>query len=165
MAQNAMAAPRILFVCLGNICRSPTAEGVFRTLAAREGLNIGADSCALSHWHIGAPPHPDSIAAAARRGHDLTALRARRIEAADFIRFSHVLVMDHANLAAAQTLCPPGGTAPCLLMDYAPQAGRTDIPDPWHTGDFEETLNLIEAACTGLVQALAKSGTSGHPAQ
>lgn len=157
-----MTAPRILFVCLGNICRSPTAEGVFRTMAARAGLQTEVDSCGLSHWHIGAPAHRDSIRAAARRGYDLTAQRARQIQTADFTRHSHILVMDRTNLAAARAMCPPGATRPRLLMDHAAHLGRAEVPDPWHTGDFEETLDLIEAACTGLLRSLTPPG---QPAQ
>lgn len=144
----------VLFVCLGNICRSPTAEAVFRARAAAAGLAVTVDSCGTGGWHAGEPPYLPSIEAAARRGYDLRALRARQIEAGDFTRFDHILVMDRANLADAAALCPPGGTAPRLFLLHAPQLERTDIPDPWYSRDFDGTLDLIEAASDGLIREL-----------
>lgn len=145
---------RVLFVCLGNICRSPTAEGVFRARAERAGLAVTVDSCGTGGWHAGEPPYLPAIEAAAKRGYDLRALRARQLTAADFTAFDHILVMDRANLADAQALRPKGGTDPKLLLTYAPQLGKTDIPDPWYTRDFEGTLDLIEAASDGLIATL-----------
>lgn len=147
------AAPRILFVCLGNICRSPTAEGVFRTLAARAGLTVVVDSAGTSDWHEGAPPYGPAIAAAAARGYDLSALRARQLTAADFTRFDHVLVMDRANLESARAL-RRAGAEPRLFLDHAPETGRAEVPDPYYTRDFNEALDLIEAASRGLIDAL-----------
>ena len=144
----------VLFICLGNICRSPTAEAVFRARAAAAGLDATADSCGTGGWHAGEPPYLPSIEAAARRGYDLRPLRARQIRPEDFTRFDHLLVMDRSNLRDAMALCPPEGAKPQLLLDYAPQAGRSDVPDPWYTRDFEGTLDLIEAATDGLIRAL-----------
>lgn len=146
---------RVLFVCLGNICRSPTAEAVFRARAERAGLAVTVDSCGTGGWHAGEPPYLPAIEAAAKRGYDLRTLRARQLTAADFTTFDHILVMDRANLADAQTLRPKGGAAPKLFLTYAPTLGKTDIPDPWYTRDFEGTLDLIEAASDGLITALA----------
>ena len=145
---------RILFVCLGNICRSPTALAVFRKHAADAGLAVAADSCGTSDWHLGQPPYLPSIEAGLRRGYDLRGLRVRQITAQDFSDFSHILVMDRANLLDTLALRPTSGTEPQLLMDYAPPDLRRDIPDPWHSRDFEGTLDLIETAITGLIAAL-----------
>lgn len=145
--------PRILFVCLGNICRSPSAEGVFRHMAAAEGLRVEVDSCGTGAWHLGEPPSPAAITAARARGYDLSALRARQLQAADFTRFDRILVMDRANLRDARALRPPGGTEPELFLAHAPQHGQ-DVPDPWYTGDYEGALDMIEDAARGLIAAL-----------
>lgn len=145
---------RVLFVCLGNICRSPTAEAVFRARAAGAGLAVTVDSCGTGGWHAGEPPYLPAIEAAAKRGYDLRALRARQLTTADFTGFDHILVMDRANLADAQAVRPKGGTEPRLFLTYAGATGKTDIPDPWYTRDFEGTLDLIEAASDGLIAAL-----------
>lgn len=146
-------APRILFVCLGNICRSPTAEGVFRALAAAEGLRVEVDSCGTGGWHAGEPPHPPAIAAAKARGYDLTGLRARQITRADFTRFDRIVVMDRANLRDVRALRPDGGTEPELFLTHAPQHGA-EVPDPWYTGEYDRTLDMIEDAARGLIAAM-----------
>lgn len=145
---------RVLFVCLGNICRSPTAEAVFRARAEAAGLRVTVDSCGTGGWHTGEPPYLPAIEAAAKRGYDLRALRARQLTAADFTAFDHILVMDRANLADARAIRPHAGTEPQLFLTYAPGTGKTDIPDPWYTRDFDGTLDLIEAASDGLIAAL-----------
>src|SRR6516164_1535465 len=101
-------AGSVLFVCLGNICRSPTAEGVFRAAADRAGLGrrIHADSAGIGDWHIGSPPDPRAIKAAKRRGYDLSAIRGRRVKAADFARFGWILAMDESNLKALDAMKP-----------------------------------------------------------
>lgn len=144
---------RILFVCLGNICRSPTAEGVFRALAEAEGLAVHVDSCGTGGWHAGEPPNPPAVVAASKRGYDLSPLRARKIEVADFTRFDRIIVMDRANLRDVQALRPEGGTQPELFLTHAPQHGA-EVPDPWYTGEYERTLDMIEDAARGLVAAL-----------
>lgn len=144
---------RILFVCLGNICRSPTAEGVFRALATAEGLRVEVDSCGTGGWHAGEPPHPPAVAAARRRGYDLSALRARQITADDFTRFDRILVMDRANLRDVRALVPEGGTQPELFLTHAPQHGD-EVPDPWYTGEFDRVLDMVEDAARGLIAAL-----------
>ena len=145
---------RILFVCLGNICRSPTALAVFRKLATEAGLDVQADSCGTSDWHLGQPPYLPSIEAGLKRGYDLRSQRVRQITPQDFTDFSHILVMDRANLLDTRALKPASGTEPHLLLSYAPNLGRTDIPDPWHTRDFDGTIDLIEAGITGLIKTL-----------
>lgn len=143
----------VLFVCLGNICRSPTAEGVFRALAAAEGLDVTVDSCGTGGWHSGEPPHPPAVAAALARGYDLSALRARQLRRSDFTRFDRILVMDRANLRDACALCPKGGTEPQLFLTYAHQHG-SEVPDPWYTGDYDRVLDMVEDAARGLIAAL-----------
>lgn len=153
---------RILFVCLGNICRSPAAEGVFRALAKAEGLAVEVDSCGTGGWHAGEPPHPPGVAAARRRGYDLSGLRARQITADDFTRFDRIVVMDRANLRDVRALAPRGGVQPELFLAYAPQHGE-DVPDPWYTGEFDRVLDMVEDASRGLIAALRRGDT--QPAQ
>ncbi len=145
---------RILFVCLGNICRSPTADVVFRQLAHQAGLEVVVDSAGTGGWHVGAPPHPPMIAAAARRGYDLRPLRARQVNRPDFTRFDRIVVMDSTNLRDVLHLRQGQGTAPELFLSHAAQTGLTDLPDPYFTGDFDQTLDLVEAAAAGLIRAL-----------
>lgn len=150
---------RILFFCMGNICRSPTAEGVMRAKLAAAGLasQVEVDSAGTHAYHVGEPPDERSQAHALRRGYDLSPQRARQLVAADFTRFDLVLGMDADNLSRAAKLCPPGERHRLkLLLDYAPQTGKRHVPDPYYGGDagFEEVLDLVEAACDGLVAAM-----------
>jgi protein-tyrosine phosphatase len=155
---------RILFVCLGNICRSPTAEGVLRVIAARDfpTLSIEVDSAGTADYHVGEPPDRRTVAAARRRGYELGSLRARQVQREDFQRFDHVLAMDRANLAALEARKPPGASARLgLFMEYAPDSEFDEIPDPYYGGseDFERVLDLSEAAARGLLSRLV-DGTS-----
>ncbi len=151
------AAPRILFVCLGNICRSPTAEGVFRALAQEAGLAARTDSAGTSDWHIGDAPYAPMQAAARARGYDLSALRARQITPADFDDFDLIIGMDAENIAGIERLRPPGNATPVrLFTDYAPEAGMDHVPDPYYTRDFAGALDLIEAAARGLIADLRR---------
>lgn len=154
-----VAPTRVLFVCLGNICRSPTAEGVLRDLIVREApfLAIDVDSAGTADYHIGSPPDPRSQCAALRRGIDLSGLRARQVRREDFQHFDFVLAMDQNNLRELQALCPRNARAQLgLFMSYAPETGRLDVPDPYYGGDsdFEAVLDLTTAASRGLVTAL-----------
>ncbi|WP_425051957.1 low molecular weight protein-tyrosine-phosphatase [Psychromarinibacter sp. S121] len=144
----------VLFVCLGNICRSPMAEGVFRTLAEREGLDLTIDSAATGDWHTGDPPYPPAIEAAAARGYDISAQRARQVRPDDFMRFDLVLGMDGSNLSNLQAIRPEGGVEPKLFLSYAPETGRDAVPDPYYTRDFDEALDLVEAGAKGLLKAI-----------
>lgn len=148
---------RILFVCLGNICRSPTAEAVFRARAQAAGLaEIEVDSAGTGDWHIGDPPDPRAIAAAKARQYDLTMLRGRQVTADDFYRFSHIMAMDRQNLADLEMLAPADArTELQLFLTYAGK-GNADIPDPYFGGEggFDRVLDLIEAASDGLITAL-----------
>jgi protein-tyrosine phosphatase len=152
---------RILFVCLGNICRSPTAEGVFRHLLAEEAAHLGieVDSAGTGDYHIGEPPDPRSQRAAARIGIDLSGLRARQVVPTDFMQFDLILAMDRQNLRALQALRPPGSKAVlALFLDYAGVAGPAEVPDPYlGTGDeFERVLERITTASRRLIAILKK---------
>ncbi len=146
-------------VCLGNICRSPTAEGVLRDLAAREApeLALEVDSAGTAGYHIGSAPDPRSRRAALARGIDIGGLRARRVSPEDFSRFDLLLAMDRANLRALEALRPAGSHARVqLLMSYAPELGHSEVPDPYYgtDRDFEEVLDLTTAAARGLIAKL-----------
>ena len=152
-------AAAVLFVCLGNICRSPTAEGVFRVALERAGLagRVRTDSAGLGSWHVGAPPDRRAIQAARRRGYDLTALRGRQVEAADFTRFGWILGMDDANLRVLTAMKPPDFAGHLgLLLEFAPQMQMREVPDPYFGGPegFDRVLDLIEASAAGLVARL-----------
>lgn len=155
---------RVLFVCLGNICRSPTAEAVARAMAEAEGLEAVFDSAGTGDWHLGHPPYPPAIRAGAERGYDLSPLRARQVTATDFAAFDHILAMDRANLDALNRLRPDGtGPRPRLFLDYAEGVGTEEVPDPYFTGDFDDTLDLIEAASRGLIAQLRQKDSAVAP--
>lgn len=150
---------RVLFVCLGNICRSPTAEGVFRTLLADSALRerVGIDSAGTGAYHEGSPPDKRSQAAALKRGYDLSLQRARQVRDEDFEQFDYILAMDNSNLHDLQRRCPPALHRKLgLFLRYAPELGMTTVPDPYNGGKagFEQVLDLIEAASKGLIQHL-----------
>jgi protein-tyrosine phosphatase len=156
-----MTARRVLFVCLGNICRSPTAEGVFRQLLRQEApeLQVEVDSAGTAGYHIGEPPDLRSRRAAMRRGIDLGGLRARQITPADFARFDLILAMDCGNLRELEAMLPDNSRARVqLFLAYAPDLGRLEVPDPYY-GDasgFDEVLDLTAAASRGLLAALQR---------
>ena len=159
----------ILFVCLGNICRSPTAEIVFREIAAREApeLSIEIDSAGTAGYHIGEPPDQRTRQAALRRGYDMSALRARVIEPQDFGRFDLILAMDRGNLEVLNRRAPAGARERIrLFLEFAPQADTAEVPDPYYGGPngFEEVLDLVELAARGLLQHVrARPRTSDAP--
>jgi protein-tyrosine phosphatase len=157
---------RVLFVCLGNICRSPAAEGVFRQRLSAAGLEelFVVDSAGTGGWHKGKRADPRMRAAAARRGLDLTS-RARQLDAADLERFDHILTMDAANLAAVlglgQQLQASGRSSLAVvepLVHYCQRSTAAEVPDPYYGGDqgFEQVLDLLEDACDGLLKALLR---------
>jgi protein-tyrosine phosphatase len=154
---------RVLFVCLGNICRSPTAEAVFRDLVKREaaGLDIEADSAGTHGYHTGSPPDERAIAAAARRGIDMRGLRARKVTPADFERFDLLLAMDeriHWRLLEIAPLAKRDRVR--MFLEFAPHLGRREVPDPYSGGadEFEDVLDLVDAAARGLLAALGNRG-------
>jgi protein-tyrosine phosphatase len=149
---------KILFVCLGNICRSP-AEAVLRHLLAEVDVGGGVeiDSAGIGNWHIGEPPDLRAQAAARRRGFDMSALRARQITREDFERFDLILAMDRENLAELRRRSPqPFRDRVRLFLEFAPDLGEHDVPDPYYGGDagFEAVLDLTEQAARGLLDHL-----------
>jgi len=149
------AAPRILFVCMGNICRSPTVEAVARAEFALAGIDAEVDSAGTEDYHVGEPPDPRSIRAGAAHGYDLGALRARQVQPADFDRFDFVLAMDRVNLRALQRFRrSAGGTEPTLFL------GDEELPDPYYgeAVDFERVIHLARGGVESLVQRLRQSG-------
>lgn len=148
---------RLLFVCLGNICRSPTAEAVAAALAPRHGLTLSVDSAGTGDWHLGHPPDPRMQEAARAAGYDLSGLRARQIGAADFARFDLILAMDRRNLADIEALRRGSETPATLLLPFGSDGG-TDVPDPYLVGGFGETVTLIEGAVDGLLARIAAEG-------
>jgi protein-tyrosine phosphatase len=156
-----MKTTQILFVCMGNICRSPTAEGVMRKIVSDAGLDnyIAVDSAGTHGFHVGQPPDPRAQAAARKRGYDLAALRARQLSPSDFEAFDLLLAMDFNNLAILQDMCPAEyRNKTGLLMSYATQRCASIVHDPYYreAKDFDLVLDYIEDACKGLVRAIAE---------
>ena len=153
---------RVLFVCMGNICRSPTAEGVFRHImtARSPALSIHIDSAGTHAYHVGEPPDPRAQRAAARRGIDLSPIRARRVQPDDFTRFDWILAMDELNRAQLEALAPPEFPGQLrMFLEFAPKLGRIDVPDPYYGGanGFEYVLDLAEEAASGLLEAILRA--------
>jgi protein-tyrosine phosphatase len=156
-----MKTTRILFVCMGNICRSPTAEGVMRKLIEDAGLQeyIVVDSAGTHDYHAGEPPDPRAQAAAQRRGYDLSALRARQIVEADFADFDLLLAMDTNNLGLLQSMCPHKHRDKVrLVMNFARTVKSPVVPDPFYRGSnhFDQVLDYVEDACKGLLTNLSQ---------
>jgi protein-tyrosine phosphatase len=152
----------VLFVCTGNICRSPTAEGVFRTLVEREGISdkFLIDSAGTYDGHAGEAPSPDAVVAAARRGYDLADLRARPLVPEDIARFDYPLAMDRGHLAALRRIAPVALLdRPRMFLEFAPHLGLRDVEDPYMRGPthYERALDLIEEGCKGLLAEIKKA--------
>jgi protein-tyrosine phosphatase len=151
-----MTPSSVLFVCLGNICRSPTAEGVFRALVESRGLagSINIDSAGTSNWHIGERPDPRAIEAASKRGIDLTGMRGRQAIAQDFSEFDYIIAMDHENHTNLSRLATPDQQEKLyLFLEFAEGVSEVEVPDPYFgsTGGFPHVLDLIENASQGLL--------------
>ena len=146
----------VLFVCMGNICRSPTAEGVFRQLVEDRGLTgkVRVDSAGTHAYHTGEPPDRRSQAAARSRGYDLSGQRARQITRGDCQTFDYILTMDQSNFERVSALCDAPKAVIAPLLSYAPELGRLDVPDPYYEGGFEKVLDLIEPAAEKLLAAI-----------
>ncbi len=154
------ARPSVLFVCLGNICRSPLAEAAFRIEADRAGLQIDIDSAGTGDWHVGSPPDPRSVAVAREAGVDIAHLKARQVTREDFHRFTHILAMDHSNLADLHELAPHDSPAQiALLLDHVPGREGASIADPYYGSqeNFEETWQDAIAAAEALVGKFSTS--------
>ncbi len=154
-----MHPPSILFVCLGNICRSPLAEAAFRQEAARVGLDILADSAGTGDWHVGSPPDPRAISVALRHGIDISTYRARQVDRADFDRFDDIFALDANNLAVLRRLSTPDDKAELsLLLDLVPGREGQAVADPYfgEEAGFDITWRDVTAAARALVARLAE---------
>ena len=150
---------RVLFVCLGNICRSPTAHGVFEALVKQRDLQdqIRIDSCGTGDWHIGHAPDRRATAEAAKRGYDLTHLRARQVQASDFDEFDYILAMDSQNLADLRAMCPASFSGHLgLFLPFDGNARLDEVPDPY----YGEVLDMVEAASEGLLREICGADTA-----
>ncbi|MEI9851718.1 MAG: low molecular weight protein-tyrosine-phosphatase [Sphingomonas sp.] len=152
-----MRAPSLLFVCLGNICRSPLAEAAFRDAAARAGIEAEADSAGTGEWHVGHAPDPRSQAVALAQGIDISGYKARRVRGEDFTRFDHILALDPQNLRDLRAIAPAGTTARLsLLLDHVPGRAGQGVRDPYYgtEEDFERVWDECRAAAEALVGML-----------
>ena len=144
---------QVLFVCTGNICRSPTAEGVLRHLAKEAGIAVHVESAGTGDWHVGQPPDARAQHHARGRGYDLSAQRARQVQALDFERFDLIVAMDRGHLRILDRLCPPERRAKLRML-----VPGEDVPDPYHGGDesFQRVLDLVEAGCRDLLEEIRR---------
>ncbi len=152
----------VLFVCLGNICRSPTADAVFRKKVADAGLSgrILVDSVGTGGWHVGKPPDARATATAMKRGYDLSSLRARQIHTSDFEKFDYILAMDVSNLADIREICPQAHHSKLqLLLEFAPSCNLNEVPDPYYgsVSGFDDVLSVIEQAAEGLLEHIKRN--------
>lgn len=159
---------KVLFVCMGNICRSPTAEGVFNKCITEQYLveHFRVDSAGTHAYHVGASPDLRAQKAALNRNVNLANLRARKFTLADFTYFDHILAMDNENHALLSEACPDEYKGKIsLFLDYAPHVGLREVPDPYYGGSygFERVLDLVEAASLGFLEALKKQGAFNRP--
>jgi len=155
-----IAPVKVLFVCMGNICRSPTAQGVFRELVAQQGLadSIQIDSAGTHSYHAGNPPDSRSQSMARQRGIDLSDLRARRFVAADFVEFDYVIGMDHGNLADMRAIRPADASARLqLMLEYSNKYSQEEMPDPYFGDDgFDLVFDMIDDASRGLLEHIRR---------
>lgn len=154
-----MREPAVLFVCLGNICRSPMAEGAFRAEAARVGLAVTVDSAGTADYHVGEAPDPRAVRTARRHGVDISGYRGRQAIAQDFHDFTHVFALDHSNLANLARIAPERhGARLGLLLDLVPDRAGQSVADPWYGDEdgFEVTWGEVTAAARALIAELTK---------
>lgn len=156
----------VLFVCMGNICRSPIAQGVLEEAIRAEGLEaeISVDSAGTGAWHVGEPPDARAQESAERRGYKLDAQRARRLDPEDCERFDYILTMDEENYRRVSALCHRPGAEVRPLLDYAPDSPVREVPDPYYGGPegFERVLDLVESAAKGLLDDIRERHLSGR---
>ncbi len=157
---------RVLFVCMGNICRSPTAQGIFEQLVEQSGLHelIRIDSAGTHAYHVGEPPDERATQAARRRGVDLSTQRARRVSEIDFHEFDYLIAMDQSNFGDLLASCPGEYRGKIrLLLDFAGEPGKSDVPDPYYGGGqgFERVLDLVEEGARGLLDEIRSKHLAG----
>ena len=149
-------AIKVLFVCMGNICRSPVAQGVFEDAVRREGLEgeVEVDSAGTGNWHAGQPPDARALESAQLRGLDISHLRARQVTPEDCRTFDYVLTMDEDNYRAVSALCDGGGAVVRPFLDFATGSPEREVPDPYYGGPdgFERVIDLVEEASEGLIE-------------
>ncbi len=156
-----MSKVKVLFVCMGNICRSPTAHGVFRNMVASAELAglIEIDSAGTHAYHVGNPPDKRAQQTAESRGIDLSDLRARQAQSEDFAQFDYVIAMDQDNYHSLMSICPSGQEERVFMfMDFAPEMRTREVPDPYYGGDagFERVFDLVDAAAKGLLEDIRR---------
>jgi len=152
---------KVLFVCLGNICRSPTAHGIFREKVEQAGMSaiVEIESAGTSGWHIGEPPDKRTQAAALAKGYDLSDLKGRAFSASDFSYYDYILAMDEENLRSMQQLKPADYSGHLgLFLDFSGQDAYREVPDPYYGGNqgFQTVINLVEEGCSGLLEHIRK---------
>jgi protein-tyrosine phosphatase len=156
---------RVLFVCLGNICRSPLAQGVFEDVLRRESLEgeVEVDSAGTGSWHVGSPPDERALSAASLRGLDISSQRARRITPEDCQNFDYILTMDEENYYMVSSLCR-GSAVVRPFLDFAADSPEREVPDPYYGGPegFERVLDLVEEAAEGLLEDIRERHLSGR---
>jgi protein-tyrosine phosphatase len=150
----------VLFVCMGNICRSPMAEAVFRDLAAKKGLSerFLIASAATGNWHLGQPPHAGTLNILAKNGIHMAGKRAQKLTRQDLETYDYILVMDEENVEDVQHHF---GVSLPRLLDYAPAAAERDIPDPYYNGNFSEVFRLVSLGCQGLLESILRKEMGG----
>ena len=150
---------KILFVCMGNICRSPTAEGSFRSIVSKQDLSdrFEIDSAGTHAYHIGNPPDSRSRETARKYGIDLSNQRARKVHESDFYYYDHIIAMDTDNIEILKSICPSDSQSQIkLLLDYLPDTGFQSVPDPYFEGKFDEVFEMVYEACTSFLDSLVK---------
>jgi low molecular weight protein-tyrosine phosphatase len=156
---------RVLFVCMGNICRSPLSQGVFEDILRREGLEdeVFVDSAGTGHWHVGEPPDERASSAASLRGLDISAQRARQVRPEDCEDFDYILTMDEENYRMVSSLCR-GSAVVKPFLDFATDSPEREVPDPFYGGPegFERVLDLVEEASEGLLEDIRERYLKGR---